>query len=101
MSSFDRATTIAAEFNATHDDVKLRVVPVPYHLATTDVTAFADTPRGPLLPGAVFAAIRGRRALHGEAVATGRLLQLMGYPSEKVGPSTFYRLDNTQRSRAD
>lgn len=101
MSTLDRATTIAAEFNRQHSDVQLQVVQTAAPLTPAEVKSYGTTPHGWLLPGQVFFEVRGRKATHSEAISAGRTLSAIGYPTQKMGPHRLYRLDNSQLVDAD
>lgn len=101
MNALDEAQTIAIQFNARHADVQLQVVQMTAILKPEEVLAKLDVLKGWLRASAVFYLVRGKKAVHAEAVHAGRLLSKLGAESRKDGPRTFYRLDNLTATSAD
>lgn len=103
MNSADEAHTIAAEFNARHSDVQLKVIRIANDVSMDELLAFvAQAPRpGEWLARNVFVQIRGREPAHGEAIAIGRLLARTGCPVTKYGNTSLYQLDKLRAAAAD
>lgn len=89
------AKVAAADFNRQHG-AELLYVRAPRDVPSPDqVRQFAAASPGTYTVAALFLAMTGRRATHGEAIALGKQLAAMGYDRAMSGPTTFWTLDSS------